>query len=166
MPLSSSEIKEILAILEDSGWDQAEVTIGDVTLSVAKGGALPPPAAGPPPAATATPPAAPATPPAAAAAAPAPAPPALAASEPAAADGHLVTAPSVGVFWRSPEPGATPFVEVGQEVAEGDTLCIVEVMKLMQHVTADRAGTVTAIQVENGDQVEFGTPLFRIAPAG
>jgi acetyl-CoA carboxylase biotin carboxyl carrier protein len=154
MPLSSTEIKEILAILEQSGWDRAEVTIDDVTLSVAKGGAAPPPAASPaPPAAAPAPAAAP------------PAAPSPAAPVAAAPTGHVVGAPSVGVFWRSPEPGATPFVEVGQTVAAGDTLCIVEVMKLMQHVNADVAGTIAAIHVENGDQVEFDTPLFSIDPA-
>jgi acetyl-CoA carboxylase biotin carboxyl carrier protein len=155
MPLTSSEIKEILAILEESGWDQAEVTIGDVTLSVSKGGALTAPPARPPmsPAALPAPP--PATP-----------PPDAVPAAPEAPAGHVVTAPSVGVFWRSPEPGAAPFVEVGQTIAAGDTLCIIEVMKLMQHVTADLAGTVGAIHVENGDHVEFGTPLFSVEPAG
>jgi acetyl-CoA carboxylase biotin carboxyl carrier protein len=153
MPLSNREIKEILEILEESGWDQAEVTIDDVTLSVSKGAA---PAAPPPPSTPA--PAAPAP------AAPTPAPP-TAATPPDPPPGHAVASPSVGVFWRSPEPGATPFVDVGQAVEAGQTLCIVEVMKLMQHVNADIGGTITAIHVENGDNVEFGTPLFSIEPA-
>jgi len=159
MPLSNREIKEILAILEESGWDQAEVTIDDVTLSVSKGAA---PAPTPPVPTSATAPPAPASP--APAAAPAPAPP----TTPTAPDsppGHVVASPSVGVFWRSPEPGATPFVDVGQVVEVGQTLCIVEVMKLMQHVNADVAGTIRAINAENGDNVEFGTPLFSIEPA-
>ncbi|HVX32216.1 MAG TPA: biotin/lipoyl-containing protein, partial [Solirubrobacterales bacterium] len=88
-----------------------------------------------------------------------------AASPPDSPPGHVVASPSVGVFWRSPEPGATPFVDVGQAVEVGQTLCIVEVMKLMQHVVADVAGTIAAIHVENGDNVEFGTPLFSIDPA-
>lgn len=155
MPLSNREIKEILAILEESGWDQAEVTIDDVTLSVSKGAA---PAAAPPPPPVPAPAAA--TPPPAAAA-PAPS---TAATPPVSPPGHAVASPSVGVFWRSPEPGATPFVDVGQAVEVGQTLCIVEVMKLMQHVNADLAGTITAIHVENGDNVEFGTPLFSIEP--
>jgi biotin carboxyl carrier protein len=70
----------------------------------------------------------------------------------------------VGVFWRAPEPGAPPFVEEGAEVQAGQALCIVEIMKLMQQITADVAGIVTAIHTENGGQVEFGTPLFSIAP--
>jgi acetyl-CoA carboxylase biotin carboxyl carrier protein len=162
MPLSSTEIKEILSILEESGWDEAEVTIGDVTLSVSKGGGAPPPTAAAPPTAP-TSPATPSPPAPAAAVAPA-ATPAPAAAAPAPS-GHVVAAPSVGVFWRSPEPGAPPFVDVGQEVEVGGTLCIVEVMKLMQHVTADVAGTIAAIHVGNGDNVEFGTPLFSIEPA-
>jgi acetyl-CoA carboxylase biotin carboxyl carrier protein len=165
MPLSSQEIKEILAILEDSGWDEARVTIDDVVLAVAKHGALslqPPVPAAPAPAPE---PAPPAPEPAAAPPAPAAAPAAAASDGAAAPSGHVVSAPSVGVFWRSPEPGATPFVEVGATVEAGQTLCIVEVMKLMQHVAADVAGTITAIHVENSENVEFGTPLFSIEPA-
>lgn len=164
MPLSSQEIKEILAILEDSGWDEARVTIDDVVLAVSKHGALSlqPPAPGVAPAPVPAPAPAPATP----APAAAPPTPAAAPSDGAAApSGHVVSAPSVGVFWRSPEPGATPFVEVGATVEAGQTLCIVEVMKLMQHVAADVAGTITAIHVENSENVEFGTPLFSIEPA-
>jgi acetyl-CoA carboxylase biotin carboxyl carrier protein len=165
MPLSSREIKDILAILEESGWDEAEVTIDDVRIVVSKGNGRP--SAGSPPAAPALPPAAsepvgaaaPAPTPALAAATPAPA------AAPAELDGHLVRAPSVGVFWRSPEPGAAPFVEIGEKVSAGQTLCIVEVMKLMQHVTADVDGEITAIHVANSEHVEFDTPLFSIAAA-
>jgi len=84
------------------------------------------------------------------------------ASEPP--DGHRVTAPSVGLFWRSPKPGAPPFVEVGDEVGPDDTVCIVEVMKLMNHVRAGTAGTVRAVHPENGQMVEHGDPLFTIGP--
>ena len=128
MPLSNREIKEILAILEESGWDQAEVTIDDVTLSVAKGAAPSTPPAPAPIAPSAVAPPAPAGPPAAAA----PTAPPAAAPPSDTPPGHVVASPSVGVFWRSPEPGATPFVDVGQAVEVGQTLCIVEVMKLMQ----------------------------------
>jgi acetyl-CoA carboxylase biotin carboxyl carrier protein len=157
MPLSSREIKDILAILEESGWEEAEVTIDDVKIVVSKGDGRP--SVAPPPAAAA--PAAASAPASAPAPAASPAP-AAAAAEP---EGHLVRSPSVGVFWRSPEPGAPPFVEVGDEVSAGQTLCIVEVMKLMQHVTADVDGEITAIHVENSQQVEFDTPLFSIAAA-
>jgi len=161
MSLSSKEIKEILSILEGSGWDEAQVTVGDTTLTVSNSGSLPGAAPAPPPAAPAPAPAAPAEP-AATNAPPAPAAAPEAAAEPS---GHVVTAPSVGVFWRAPEPGAAPFVEVGDAVEEGQTLCIVEVMKLMQHVTAEVAGVVAEIHVENSEHVEFGTPLFSLEPA-
>lgn len=75
-----------------------------------------------------------------------------------------MTAPSVGVFWRAPEPGAAPFVEVGSRVAAGDTIGIVEVMKLMSNVAAEVAGVVTAIHVDNAQGVQFGTPLVTIRP--
>ncbi|GDY31750.1 acetyl-CoA carboxylase biotin carboxyl carrier protein [Gandjariella thermophila] len=79
---------------------------------------------------------------------------------------HTVTAPTVGVFYRAPEPGAAPFVEVGDEVTAGQQIGIVEVMKLMVPVEADRAGRVTAVLQENNTAVEYGTPLFRIAQEG
>jgi acetyl-CoA carboxylase biotin carboxyl carrier protein len=154
MSLSNAEIREILDILDESAWEEAEVTIGDLTLAVSKTATAPgspaPPAPGsaPPSPSPEPPPAAPA------AAGPAPAEP-----EPA---GHLIRSPSVGVFWRSPEPGAAPFVEVGEQVSAGQTLCIVEVMKLMQHVTADVDGVITEIHVENAEHVEFDTPLFSV----
>jgi len=160
MSLSSREIKEILSILENSGWDEAEVSIGDVTLAVSKGSG----AASLPPRTEARAPGGPVAPPAAA---PPPAPDgaaALPASDPSG-NGHLIGSPSVGVFWRAPEPGAPPFVEQGAHVEVGQPLCIVEIMKLMQQVIADVAGVVTAIHIENGEQVEFDTPLFSIAPA-
>ncbi|MCW3027860.1 MAG: acetyl-CoA carboxylase biotin carboxyl carrier protein subunit [Solirubrobacterales bacterium] len=157
MSLSSKEIKEILAILEDSGWDEAEVSVGDVTLSVSKG------AAGEAPRDDGSPPQPPETAPAPAPAASAVSPATVPAPDPQL-NGHLISSPSVGVFWRAPEPGAPPFVEQGAEVQPGQALCIVEIMKLMQQVTADVAGVVTTIHTENGEQVEFGTPLFSIAP--
>lgn len=78
-------------------------------------------------------------------------------------NGTLVTAPSVGIFWRSPEPGAAPFVEIGKSVNQGDVMCIVEVMKLMMNVTASTSGVISSIHIQNGDAVEFGTPLFTIS---
>ena len=103
-----------------------------------------------------------AAPAAAVAAAPAPAA-VVAAVEPAVAAepaGHVVKSPMVGTFYRSASPGAKSFVEVGDTVAQGDTLCIVEAMKLMNEIEADAAGTVKAILVENGQAVEFGQPMF------
>ena len=77
-------------------------------------------------------------------------------------DGHVVKAPMVGTFYRSPSPDAKAFVEVGQAVKEGDTICIIEAMKLMNEIEADAAGVVKAILVENGQPVEYGQPLFLI----
>jgi acetyl-CoA carboxylase biotin carboxyl carrier protein len=78
-------------------------------------------------------------------------------------DLETVISPTIGLFWRSPKPGAPPFVEVGGHVNADDTVCIIEVMKLMTHVKADHAGTVVAVLATNGGTVEFGTPLFKIA---
>ncbi len=80
------------------------------------------------------------------------------------AKGTRVESPSVGLFWRSPSPGAPPFVEVGQAVAAGDTVAIVEVMKLMNHVAAPVDGVVTAILVENGASVEYGQTIVIVDP--
>jgi acetyl-CoA carboxylase biotin carboxyl carrier protein len=146
--LSSDEIKEILEFLEASGWNEAHITVGDSTISVSKSGGRTVAPAPPAPA--------PAAPTPAAAAPPAPPSP----------TGEVISSPSVGVFWRSPEPGAPPFVEVGDTVAPGANLCIVEVMKLMNYVTAAVAGVVIAIHVENGNPVEHGSPLFTIEPSG
>jgi acetyl-CoA carboxylase biotin carboxyl carrier protein len=93
------------------------------------------------------------------------APAALAVAEPAAAveEAHVVKSPMVGTFYRAASPGAAAFVDVGDTVAQGDTLCIVEAMKLMNEIEADASGTVKAILVENGQPVEFGQPLFLLA---
>ena len=95
---------------------------------------------------------------------PAPAPPApvLEAMAPSEAEGHVVKAPMVGTFYRSGSPGAPSFVEVGQEVKEGDALCIIEAMKLMNEIESDATGAIKAIYVENGQPVEYGQPLFLI----
>ena len=77
-------------------------------------------------------------------------------------EGHVVKSPMVGTFYRAPSPGADPFVEIGQSVKEGDTLCIIEAMKLLNEIEADASGTLKAILVENGQPVEFGEPLFVI----
>ena len=82
---------------------------------------------------------------------------------PKAIEGHTVNAPMVGTFYRASSPDAKSFVEVGQEVSAGDTLCIIEAMKMMNQIEADRAGVVSAILVENGEPVEYGEPLFVIS---
>lgn len=95
-----------------------------------------------------------------AAAAPAAAPAELPA--PAAVTGHQVKSPMVGTFYRASSPGAKPFIEVGDQVKEGDTLCIIEAMKILNEIEADKSGTVTRILAENGQAVEYGQPLFVI----
>ena len=100
--------------------------------------------------------------------APAPAQPAAAPvaelPAPAAAEvkGHVVKSPMVGTFYRSSSPGAKPFVEVGSQVKEGETICIIEAMKILNEIEADKSGTVTRILGENGQAVEYGQPLFVI----
>ncbi|MGD9591964.1 MAG: acetyl-CoA carboxylase biotin carboxyl carrier protein [Candidatus Berkiella sp.] len=84
------------------------------------------------------------------------------AATPALPEGHIVTSPMVGTMYRAPAPDQAPFVEIGASVKAGDTLCIVEAMKMLNQIEADKAGTVTAILVENGQPVEFGQPLFVI----
>jgi acetyl-CoA carboxylase biotin carboxyl carrier protein len=83
-------------------------------------------------------------------------------AEPAIPDGYVVKSPMVGSFYRSPSPGAKPFVEVGQSVSVGDTLCIIEAMKLLNEIEADQSGVINAILVESGQPVEYGQPLFVI----
>ena len=165
MSLNPQEIRQILDALEASDWDEAVVTVGDVSISVARGGAT---IAAAQPLAPASPAAVPQrTDPVVAApvaAAPVAAAPVAAVPVAAPASGVDVPSPTVGLFWRAPQPGAPPFVEVGQVVQLGEVLCIVEVMKLMYNVTAEVAGTVVAIHVENAQAVEFNQPLMTILP--
>ena len=86
-----------------------------------------------------------------------------AAPAPAAIQGHVVKAPMVGTFYRSPNPGAAPFIDVGQSVKEGDPLCIIEAMKLLNEIEADKSGVIKEILVENGEPVEYGQPCSSLA---
>ena len=104
--------------------------------------------------------------------APAPAPTPVAASTPAVPlpqatppepEGHIVKSPMVGTYYRCPSPGAKPFVEVGDSVKKGQTICIIEAMKLMNEIEADKDGVIKAVLVENGQPVEYGEPLLIIA---
>jgi acetyl-CoA carboxylase biotin carboxyl carrier protein len=88
--------------------------------------------------------------------------PAAAAAAEVLPEGHVVKSPMVGTFYRSSTPGSNPFVEVGQTVKEGETLCIIEAMKLLNEIESDKSGVVKAILVENGQPVEYGEPLFVI----
>ena len=153
------KLKKLIDLVQESGIAELEITEGEERVRIASGGAVsvtpvaaPAPIAAAPLASGAAPVAASAT---AAAAAPAatPAP---------AAEGHVVKSPMVGTFYRAPSPDAKPFVEVGGVVKEGETICVIEAMKLMNEIEADASGTIKAILVENGQPVEYGQALFLI----
>ncbi|WEN41209.1 Biotin carboxyl carrier protein of acetyl-CoA carboxylase [Thauera sp. GDN1] len=144
------KLKKLIDLVQESGISELEVTEGEEKVRIAKHSAAAPaayyaqiPAAAP------------------AAAAPAAAAPA-AESGNALPEGHVVKSPMVGTFYRASAPGAKPLVEVGQSVNEGDRLCIIEAMKLMNEIEADASGVIKAILVENGEPVEYGQPLFVI----
>lgn len=150
------KVKKLIELLEESGIAEIEISEGEESVRISRyptGAAAQAPfvhyAAAPAPAAPAAPVAAPG--PAAA--------PALAA--PAKTD-HTVTAPMVGTFYSAAAPGAKPFVDIGSEVNVGDTLCIIEAMKMMNQIESDKAGKVVSVLVKNGDPVEFGQSLFVI----
>ena len=141
------KLKKLIDLVQESGIAELEITEGEEKVKIVKGGVVSVAAAQPVPIAAA---------PAAATA-----PPAAPATEPEPGqEGHVVKAPMVGTFYRSPSPDAKVFVEVGQAVKEGDTICIIEAMKLMNEIEADASGAVKAILVENGQPVEYGQPLF------
>ena len=147
------KIKKLIELVEESGVAELEITEGEESVRIHRG----PSASAAPMNYTVAAPAAPA-PAAAPAAQPAPAAPA----EPEGPTGHQVKSPMVGTFYRASSPTSKSFVEVGQSVNVGDTLCIVEAMKMMNQIEADKAGVVKAILVENQDPVEFDQPLFII----
>ncbi len=153
------KIKKLIELIEDSGVSEIEIKEGEESVRISRG-----PIGGDPVAAYSMPPAY--MPPPPPPAPPAAAPPAVADSaEPAAeaaVSGHTITSPMVGTFYRASSPTAKPFVEVGDSVSEGDTLCIIEAMKMLNQIESDTAGVVKAILVENGQPVEFGEPLFVI----
>jgi acetyl-CoA carboxylase biotin carboxyl carrier protein len=148
------KVKKLIELLEESGIAEIEISEGEESVRISRypqGGAPAPIVhyAAPP------------------VAAPAAAAPAVAAAAPAAAPvaskaDHTVTAPMVGTYYSSASPGAKAFVEIGSEVNVGDTLCIIEAMKMMNQIESDKSGRVTAVLVKNGDPVEFGQPLFII----
>jgi len=148
------KIKKLIELVEESGIAELEISEGEESVRISRHGvAAPAPvhyAAAPAPVAAPAPAAAPAAP---AASAPA---------EPAAPAGHQVLSPMVGTFYRSPSPDAGAFIEVGQQVSEGNTLCIVEAMKMMNQIEADKSGVVKAILAEDGQPVEFDQPLVVI----
>ena len=148
------KLKKLIDLVEESGIAEIEVTEGEEKVRITRSLAVPQPVYAAAPAVAAAPA------PAAAAAAPV-----AAAGAPAAPERDLSkaqTSPMVGTFYRAPGPNAPVFVEVGQSVNAGDTLCIIEAMKLMNEIEAERSGVVKEILVENGQPVEFGEPLFII----
>ena len=143
------KIKSLIQLLEESDVAELEITEGEESVRISRAGPAPAAVAAPAPMPAAAPPAAPA------AAAPEPA-----AAEPAVPEGHVIASPMVGTFYAAPSPGAKPFVQVGDRVAEGDTLCIVEAMKMLNQIEADRDGVVRAVLAENAAPVEYGQALL------
>jgi acetyl-CoA carboxylase biotin carboxyl carrier protein len=150
------KLKTLIDLVSESNISELEITEADGKVRIVK--ADPQAAAAAMPMVAPTYVAAPTPAPAIAAPAGAPATPAAAPAE----TGHIVKSPMVGTFYRSSSPGAKAFVEVGAQVKEGDPICIIEAMKIMNEIEADKAGTVTKILCENGQAVEFGQPLFVI----
>lgn len=147
------KIKKLIELLEDSNVSEIEIREGEESVRIARGGVAPIAAIQP-----------------LQAAAPAPAVPVAAAAATSIAaepsndlpPGNVLESPMVGTFYRSSSPTSKPFVEVGQSVSAGDTLCIIEAMKIMNQIEAETSGTVRAILVEDGQPVEFGEPLIVI----
>ncbi len=153
------KLKTLIDLVSESGVAELEITEGDDRVKIVnRVGAAPVAAAAP--AVIATPVVASAAP----AAAPAPAVAAEPATAPVAAeDTRTINSPMVGTFYRAPSPGAKPFADVGQKVKAGDTVCIIEAMKLLNEIETEYDGVIKEILVENGQPVEFGQPLFVIA---
>jgi acetyl-CoA carboxylase biotin carboxyl carrier protein len=159
------KIKKLIELLEESSLTEMEIVEGEESVRLSRGGSASPgamhhvlhpdvqAAAWSAPAAAAPPAAAPSAAPSAAPAA---------AEEPAVPEGELVRAPMVGTFFAASSPEAGPFVSLGQQVTEGETMCIIEAMKMFNQIEAEISGTVVAILVENGQPVEFDQPLFVI----
>ncbi len=142
------KVKKLIELLDESGVAEIEIKEGEESVRISRAGSFAPVAAP--------------------VSAPAPVQVTAAATTPAAAvpsdeiSGHVVRAPMVGTFYIAPSPGAKPFVEAGQSVKNGDTLCIIEAMKLLNQIESDKAGTVKSVLVENGQPVEYNQPLFVI----
>ena len=149
------KVKKLIELLEESNIDEIEIKEGEESVRISRNGAAQTLVAAP----MGYAPAAPAPPAAPAAPAEAPAAPAAPA---ATTRGHIVCSPMVGTFYRSPAPTSPSFIEVGQTVKIGDVICIVEAMKMMNQIEADKAGTVDAILAEDGEPVEFDQPLVSI----
>jgi acetyl-CoA carboxylase biotin carboxyl carrier protein len=138
MALNDDDVREILRLVDESELDELRIETDGLSLHVLRGGAVPEPEPEP-------------------VREPAPAAPAVAAT--------TIDAPTIGVFYRAPGPGEPPFVEVGARVEPDTIVCIIEVMKMMNSVTAGISGTIAEIHVENAAPVEYGQPLFRVEVA-
>ena len=152
------KVKKLIELLDESGIAEIEITEGEESVRIsryAQGAAVAPVAAPVAPAAAAAPSVAtPAAPQAESETAPA--------ATPVDEDGYVVTAPMVGTFYSASSPGAAPYVQVGDRINEGDTLCIIEAMKMMNQIEADVSGVIKSIRVQNGEPVEYGQTLFVI----
>ncbi|MBC9070412.1 acetyl-CoA carboxylase biotin carboxyl carrier protein [Thauera sp. CAU 1555] len=144
------KLKKLIDLVQESGISELEVTEGEEKVRIAKHLTATPQATY----VTQMPAAAPATVAATTVSA--------SVAEDALPEGHVVKSPMVGTFYRASSPGSKPFVDVGQSVNEGDALCIIEAMKLMNEIEADASGVIKAILVDNGEPVEYGQPLFII----
>jgi acetyl-CoA carboxylase biotin carboxyl carrier protein len=141
------KLKTLIDLVADSGIAELEITEGEGKVRIVKFSQAPVLAPAP----------------VAAAPAPVAAAPVAAEAPAVVAQGHQVKAPMVGTFYRSPNPNSPSFVEVGQAVKEGDPVCIIEAMKLLNEIEAEKSGVIKEILVENGEPVEYGQPLFIIA---
>jgi acetyl-CoA carboxylase biotin carboxyl carrier protein len=148
MGLTDDDVREILRIVDESDVEELQIQTEGFSLHVSRGAPIAPSPAPPP-----------------AAIAPTPAPAAEPSTPPADEDTVLVPSPMLGTFYRAEAPGATPFVEVGSTIGPDSTVCIIEVMKMMNSVAAGVSGTVVEVCAENGTLVEYGEPLLRVRPA-
>ncbi|MCY4426859.1 MAG: acetyl-CoA carboxylase biotin carboxyl carrier protein [Halieaceae bacterium] len=153
------KVKKLMELLEESDFHEIEIHEGEESVRISRGHAATVTSAAAPVAVSAAPAPAPAPVPSPAAPAASAAP---AAVEEPAHRGQLLKSPMVGTFYLAPSPTSPPFVEIGQAVKAGDTVCIVEAMKMMNQIAADRDGVVEAILVEDGEAVEFDQPLLAI----
>ena len=144
------KLKKLIDLVQESGIAELEITEGEEKVKIVKGGAV----------SVLQAPLAPVQPASAQPSAVAGAPPPPAAQPEAGQEGHVVKAPMVGTFYRSPSPDAKAFIEVGQPIKEGQTICIIEAMKTFNPIKAPKAGTVAQVLIDNAQPVEFGQPLF------
>jgi acetyl-CoA carboxylase biotin carboxyl carrier protein len=142
MAMDIRKIKKLIELLQESGLAEIEIKEGEESVRINRGGMAQPAVVHTVPALASA--------------------PMEGRSEAATVDRHTANAPMVGTFFASPTPGTPPFVTIGQQIKKGDVLCIIEAMKIMNQIEADRDGVIAAVLVENGQPVEFGQPLFAI----